>query len=181
MKDYILKNGLVFGAISIILNSVAYSLGVDFFMSPALFITKLVLYIAVLIFLVLNFRKIIGGYISFKETFSVSLGITVAGSFISTLFIILLFNFIDSNFAILIKEATIEKLMLSLEQIPEDNAFYENIENSIENSIEEIENTNIYSVTNQWKALIQEIFSYSVISAILALFIKKDKPIEMSE
>jgi hypothetical protein len=177
MKDYILRNGLVIGAISIILNSAAYSLGVDFFMSPTLFITKLVLYIAVLILLVLNFRKIIGGYISFKETFSVSLGIAVAGSFISTLFIILLFNFIDSNFAVLIKEASIEKLMMSLEQLQEDNAFYENIENSIE----EIEKTNIYSVTNQWKALIQEIFSYSVISAILALCIKKDKPIEMSE
>ena len=66
---------------------------------------------------------------------------------------------------------------MSLEQIPEGNVFYENIENSIE----EIENTNLYSVTNQWKALIQEIFSYSVICVILALFIKKDKPIEMSE
>ncbi|MBL6662775.1 MAG: DUF4199 domain-containing protein [Flavobacteriales bacterium] len=177
MKDYILKNGLVFGAISIILNSAAYSLGVDFFMSPALLISKIVIYVTVIIFLVLNFRKIIGGYISFKDTFSVSLGITAAGSFISTLFIILLFNFIDSNFAVLIKEATIEKLMMSLEQMPEGNAFYENIENSID----EIEKTNIYSVNNQWKALIQEIFSYSVISVIIALFIKKDKPIEMSE
>ena len=37
MKDYILKNGLVFGAISIILNSAAYSLGVDFFMSLTLY------------------------------------------------------------------------------------------------------------------------------------------------
>ncbi len=89
----------------------------------------------------------------------------------------MLFNFIDSNFAVLIKEATIEKLMMSLEQMPEGNAFYENIENSID----EIEKTNIYSVNNQWKALIQEIFSYSVISVIIALFIKKDKPIEMSE
>ena len=177
MKDYIHKNGLVFGAISIILNSASYSLGVDFFMSPALLISKIVLYVTVLVFLSLNFRKIIGDYISFKDTFSVSLGIAAAGSFISTLFLILLFNFIDSNFAVLIKQATIEKLIMSLEQIPEGNAFYENIENSIE----EIENTNLYSVTNQWKALIQEIFSYSVICVILALFIKKDKPIEMSE
>ena len=175
MKDYILKNGLVFGAISIILNSASYSLGVDFFMSPALLISKIV--VSVLVFLSLNFRKIVGDYISFKDTFSVSLGIAAAGSFISTLFLILLFNFIDSNFAVLIKQATIEKLIMSLEQIPEGNAFYENIENSIE----EIENTNLYSVTNQWKALIQEIFSYSVICVILALFIKKDKPIEISE
>ena len=177
MKDYILKNGLVFGAISIILNSAAYSLGVDFFMSLTLYISKIVLYVTVLVFLVLNYRKIIGGYISFKETFSVTLGITAAGSFISTLFIILLFNFIDSNFAIMLKEATIEKLMMSLEQIPEGNALYE----YTENSIEEIENSNIFSVTNQWKQLIQEIFSYSVISVILALFIKKNKSIEISE
>ena len=93
MKDYILKNGLVFGAISIILNSAAYSLGVDFFMSPALSFFKIIFYVTVLVFLTLNFRKIIGDYISFKETFSVSLRIVAAGSFISTMFIMLLFNF----------------------------------------------------------------------------------------
>lgn len=174
MKDYILKNALVFGAISIILNSASYSLGVDFFMSPALFFFKIVLYVTVLTILVVNFRKIIGGYISFKETFSVSLGITAAGSFVSTLFIILLFNFIDSGFAVMIKEATIENLIILLEQIPE--AYHEDVEKSIE----KIENSNLYSVKNQWKALIREIFAYSIISVILALFIKKDKPIEIS-
>ena len=177
MKDYILKNGLVFGAISIILNSVAYSLGVDFFISSGLLIFKIVLYLIVLTFLVLNFRKIFGGFISFKETFSVSLAITVAGSFISTLFIILLLNFIDSNFAILIKEAIIEKMAIQLDQLPESNPMYSFMENQIEQTQEE----DIYSVTNQWKALIQEIFSYSLVSVILALFIKKDKPIEISE
>jgi hypothetical protein len=118
-----------------------------------------------------------GGYISFKETFTITLGIAVAGAFISTFFSILLFNFMDPDFAVLLKDFTIEKLIVQLDQLPESNPMYGVMETLIEQTQEE----DIYSVSNQASAFFYSLFFHIIISAIIAAFIKKDKPIEISE
>ena len=76
MKDYILKNGLILGSISIILLVASYAIGVDFFLNDTWSIVKGILPYIVLIFLVIEYKKLAGGYISFKETFTVTLGIS---------------------------------------------------------------------------------------------------------
>jgi len=177
MKDYILKNGLILGSISIILLVASYAIGVDFFLNDTWSIIKAILPYVVLIFLVIEYKKLVGGYVSYKETFTVTLGITVAGAFLSTFFSILLFNFIDPDFAVQLKEFTVEKLAVQLDQLPESNAMYSVMETLIEQTQEE----NIYSISNQASALFYSLFFHIIFSAIIAAFIKKDKPIEMSD
>lgn len=177
MKDYILKNGLILGSISIILLLASYAIGVDFFLNDTWSIIKAILPYVVLIFLVIEYKKLVGGYISYKETFTVTLGITVAGAFLSTFFSILLFNFIDPDFAVQLKDFTVEKLAIQLDQLPESNPMYSVMETLIEQTQEE----NIYSISNQASALFYSLFFHIIISAIIAAFIKKDKPIEISE
>ena len=177
MKDYILKNGLILGSISIILLVASYAIGVDFFLNNTWSIVKGILPYIVLIFLVIEYKKLVGGYISFKETFTVTLGITVAGAFLSTFFSILLFNFIDPDFAVQLKDFTVEKLAVQLDQLPESNPMYSVMETLIEQTQEE----DIYSISNQASALFYSLFFHILFSAIIAAFIKKDKPIEMSE
>ena len=176
MKDYILKNGLILGSISIILLVASYTIGVDFFLNDTWSIIKGILPYVVLIFLVIEYKKLVGGYISFKETFTVTLGITVAGAFLSTFFSIILFNFIDPDFAVHLKDFTVEKLAVQLDQLPESNPMYSVMETLIEQTQEE----NIYSVSNQASALFYSLFFHIIFSAIIAAFIKKDKPIEIS-
>ena len=177
MKDYILKNGLILGSISIILLVASYAIGVDFFLNNTWSIIKGILPYVVLIFLVIEYKKLVGGYISFKETFTVTIGITVAGAFLSTFFSILLFNFIDPDFAVHLKDFTVEKLAVQLDQLPESNPMYSVMETLIEQTQEE----DIYSISNQASALFYSLFFHILFSAIIAAFIKKDKPIEMSE
>lgn len=177
MKDYILKNGLILGSISIILLVASYAIGVDFFLNDTWSIIKGILPYVVLIFLVIEYKKLVGGYISFKETFTVTLGITVAGAFLSTFFSILLFNFIDPDFAVQLKDFTVEKLAVQLDQLPESNPMYSVMETLIEQTQEE----DIYSISNQASALFYSLFFHIIFSAIIAAFIKKDKPIEISE
>ena len=177
MKDYILKNGLILGSISIILLVVSYAIGVDFFLNNTWSIIKGILPYVVLIFLVIEYKKLVGGYISFKETFTVTIGITVAGAFLSTFFSILLFNFIDPDFAVHLKDFTVEKLAVQLDQLPESNPMYSVMETLIEQTQEE----DIYSISNQASALFYSLFFHIIFSAIIAAFIKKDKPIEISE
>ena len=177
MKDYILKNGLILGSISIILLVASYAIGVDFFLNDTWSIIKAILPYVVLIFLVIEYKKLVGGYISYKETFTVTLGITIAGAFLSTFFSILLFNFIDPDFAVQLKDFTVEKLAIQLDQLPESNPMYSVMETLIEQTQEE----DIYSISNQASALFYSLFFHIIISAIIAAFIKKDKPIEISE
>lgn len=177
MKDYILKNGLILGSISIILLVASYAIGVDFFLNNTWSIIKGILPYVVLIFLVIEYKKLVGGYISFKETFTVTIGITVAGAFLSTFFSILLFNFIDPDFAVHLKDFTVEKLAFQLDQLPESNPMYSVMETLIEQTQEE----DIYSISNQASALFYSLFFHIIFSAIIAAFIKKEKPIELSE
>ena len=177
MKDYILKNGLILGSISITLLVASYAIGVDFFLNDTWSVIKGILPYVVLIFLVIEYKKLVGGYISFKETFTVTLGITVAGAFLSTFFSIRLFNFIDPDFAVQLKDFTVEKLAIQLDQLPESNAMYSVMETLIEQTQEE----DIYSISNQASALFYSIFFHIIFSAIIAAFIKKNKPVEMSE
>ena len=177
MKDYVLNNGLILGSISIILLSVSYGLGVDFFLNDTWSIIKAIIPYFVLIFLVIQYKKLVGGYISFKETFIVTIGITVAGAFLSTFFSIILFNFIDPDFAIQLKDVTVEKLVIQLDQLPESNPMYSVMETLIEQTQEE----DIYSVSNQASALFYSLFFHIIFSAVIAAFIKKNKPLEMSE
>ena len=177
MKDYILKNGLILGSISIILLLASYAIGVDFLLNDTWSIVKGIFPYIVLIFLVIEYKKLAGGYISFKETFTVTLGITVAGAFLSTFFSILLFNFIDPDFAVQLKDFTVEKLAVQLDQLPESNPMYSVMETLIEQTQEE----DIYSISNQASALFYSLFFHILFSAIIAAFLKKDKPIEMSE
>ena len=177
MKDYILKNGLILGSISITLLVASYAIGVDFFLNDTWSVIQGILPYIVLIFLVIEYKKLVGGYISFKETFTVTLGITVAGAFLSTFFSILLFNFIDPDFAVQLKDFTVEKLAIQLDQLPESNAMYSVMETLIEQTQEE----DIYSISNQASALFYSLFFHIIFSAIIAAFIKKNKPVEMSE
>jgi hypothetical protein len=115
--------------------------------------------------------------LSFKETFTVTIGSIVAGAFISTFFTILLFNFIDPDFAVLLKDATIEKMVVQLEELPESNAMY----GIMETLIEQTEKEDIYSISNLASAFFYGIFFHIIFSLIIAAFVKKDKPIEISE
>ena len=169
MKDYILKNGLILGSINIILLVSSYSIGVHFFLNDTWSIIKTFLPYLILIYFVIVYKKIVGGYISFKDTFTVTLGISFAGAFLSTFFSILLFNFIDPDFAVQLKDFTIEKLALQLDQLSESSSMY----TILENLIEQTQKEEIYSITNQASSLFYSLFFHIIFSAIIAAFIKK--------
>ena len=90
---------------------------------------------------------------------------------------ILLFNFIDPDFAVLLKDATIQKMFVQLEELPESNPMY----GVMETLIEQTEKEDIYSISNLASAFFYSIFFHIIFSLIIAAFVKKDKPIEISE
>ena len=177
MKDYILNSGLKLGLLYVFLAAFSFLMGVEFSLNEVWSIVKAITPYFLLVFFVLHYKKLLGGYISFKETFTVTLGSIVAGAFIGTFFSVILYNFLAPDFAAQLKDASIQKIVVELESIPESSSMYDIMETLIEQTEEE----DIYSPSNQALAFFYGLFFHIIISLIISAFIKKDKPIDISQ
>ncbi|WNH13203.1 DUF4199 domain-containing protein [Thalassobellus suaedae] len=132
----------------------------------------LILPLAIVIFGIVATAKIkaqFNGFLSFKEAFS-SFFITVSiGIIISTFVSIILFNFIDPDAAIEIKNILInntEDLMRSM------NAPVE----AIAESVNKIESQDTFALGTQLKSLAQSIIFFAIIGLLVAAAMKKSNP-----
>ena len=170
MKDYILKNGLVLGAVYIVLSSIAYSIGVSFTLSTSWSIIQFVVPIAILIYMLVFYKKMMGGFINFNHSFILVFGLIASSSFIHMVFNIILYNYIDPNFSILLQEATIEKSIELMQGFASESA--------MEEMITTLENQDSFSPRSLASAFGYGLVLNAILSLIIAAFFKKDAPIE---
>ncbi|MDO5969720.1 DUF4199 domain-containing protein [Flavivirga aquimarina] len=132
----------------------------------------LILPLAIIVFGIVATAKIkayFNNFLSFKQAFS-SFFITVTvGIIISTLVSIIIFNFIDPQASLEIKDILIsntENFMRSagapIEKIAE--------------SVEQIENQDTFAIGTQFKSLAQSIIFFAIIGLIVAAAMKKSNP-----
>lgn len=169
MKDYVLKNGLIVGAVQVVLLLVSYMIGLDFMLATWWGVVQFLIVLGLVAFFTIEFKKLNGGYANFKETFTVMFGIYAASSFILTFFNILLYNVIDAEFAVLAKEQIVEKTY-------EMMAGFGAPESAVEEAILAIEEQDSFSVSNLAKGYVFGLPLFVLISLIGAAFIKKNKP-----
>ena len=112
MNEIIKKNGITFGIIlglfSVLFTTAIYSIDLQLFTSWWIGIVSIIIAITIGVVLVSKTKKQMGGNISFKEAFTVYFIAAVIGSFISTVFYYILFNFIDTQAKETIKEITLK-------------------------------------------------------------------------
>lgn len=114
-------------------------------------------------------KKMLNGFISFKQAFS-SYFISVAiGMLISTAVSILLFNYIDPEAAEILKEKVIEVSTQMMEKFGAPQS-------EIDKAIEGMENENQFAFINQIKSIAFQLVIYAVIGLIVALSFKKTDP-----
>ncbi len=107
-----LPYGLISGLIVVIITLALYLGGIDMYMSPAAFLTYLVM-ITFAVVAALKKRKINGGYLSFKEALKITFTVFAVALLLQTVFVYILFNFIDVSF----KEAMMQASMDKAEQM----------------------------------------------------------------
>jgi hypothetical protein len=155
------------GGVNVILLFVAYSIGVDFILNSWWGFVDFFVPLFLLIYLSIEYKKIVGGFITFKATFFLTFGLLIASGFIATFFSVLLYNFIDVDFAVLLQEATIEKTMELLESLGS--------ESMMEESIEALESQNNYSTKNLATGYLLGLPFQAILALIISAFLKKDK------
>jgi hypothetical protein len=170
MKDYIFKNGLILGAFMIFISLMSYIMGVDFKLSLIWNLIELITPLVFLIVLINQFKKINLGYLNFKNSFIVCFGLLAASTFIHTFFKILLFNYVDPSYGIILQEATIQKLIVVMSDFFPDDV--------IDELIVDLESQNSFSVSSLSKGYTSSLFFFVFLSLIIALFVKKEAPIE---
>lgn len=170
MKDYIFKNGLILGAFMIFISLTSYIMGVDFKLSLIWNLIELITPLVFLIVLINQFKKINLGYLNFKNSFIVCFGLLAASTFIHTFFKILLFNYVDPSYGIILQEATIQKLIVVMSDFFPDDV--------IDELIVDLESQNSFSVSSLSKGYTSSLFFFVFLSLIIALFVKKEAPIE---
>jgi hypothetical protein len=171
MKDYILKNGLLLGAFLVLLSIISYLFGVDFKLSFAWTLIEIFAPFFLLIFLLLGYKQMNQGFLTYGHAFIVCFGLFATSSFIHTFFKVLLFNYIDPSFSVMLQEGTIQKFIEIMSDVfPPD---------ALETMITELETHDNFSVTNLTKGFTSMLFIYAFLSLLIAVFIKKDPPLEI--
>ncbi|EPR72183.1 hypothetical protein ADIWIN_3022 [Winogradskyella psychrotolerans RS-3] len=114
-------------------------------------------------------KSMLNGFISFKQAFS-SYFITIAiGILISTLVTFILFNYVDQEAAIILKEIVLEKTVSLMENFGAPAS-------EIEKAMIEMEKQDTFAITTQLKSLAQGFVFYSIIGLLVALIMKKNDP-----
>lgn len=112
MNEIIKKNGIYFGVVtgilSVLITTIIYVTNLELFTSTWIGLISIALYIGIGVFLLNKTKKELKGQFSFKEAFTTYFISAVIGILISTVFNIILFNFIDPEAKVVIKEITLK-------------------------------------------------------------------------
>lgn len=164
-----ITNGLILGFIFALFTTYGYAIDMSFFTSWWLMILSFLAMIIVGIMAIINSKKILGGFISFKDAFTAFFITAALGLLISTLLGILIFNVIDPGSKEILKELTIEKTTEVMEQfnVPED---------VMDEALAEVEEKDSFSIGAQFKNYFFALAIYAFIGLIIALIFKKNDP-----
>ena len=174
MNEIIKKNGINFGiitgAISVLITSSVYLIDLSLLTKWWLGLSILLIYIAVGCVLLVRTKKDLGGYMSFKEGFTTYFISALIGVAISVVFNILLFNFIDPEAAVTLKEMTLQSTAEMMKKFGAPTS-------EIKKAVEKLESYDQFSALEQLKGSIWSIVGSAVFGLILAAIFKKDKPV----
>jgi hypothetical protein len=174
MNEIIKKNGIKYGTISGLF-SVFYMLAlyvVDYklFINIWLGVIVMLAFLAIGVFQLLELRKNLGGFMTFKEGFTGYFISALLGILISTSFSIVLFNFIDTATRDLIHEALITFQVENLQKWNVPAA-------EIKKAVDDMNETPQFSTTGLLYGILKSLMGSIVFGLILAAIFKKNKPV----
>ena len=174
MNEIIKKNGINFviitGVISVLITSSIYIVDLSLMTKWWLGLTILAVYIVIGCVLLAKTKKDFGGFMSFKEGFTTYFISALIGIAISVIFNILLFNVIDPEAAVTLKEMTLKSTADMMKNFGAPTS-------EIKKAIEKMEDYDQFSTLEQLKGSIWSIVGASIFGLILAAIFKKDKPV----
>ena len=174
MNEIIKKNGINFGiitgVISVLITSSIYLIDLSLMTKWWLGLTILAAYIVIGCVLLSRTKKDLGGFMTFKEGFTTYFVSALIGIAISVIFNILLFNFIDPEAAVTLKEMTLESTAEMMKNFGAPTS-------EIKKAVEKLEDYDQFSTLEQLKGSIWSIVGSAIFGLILSAIFKKNQPV----
>jgi hypothetical protein len=163
------KMGAIIGLVQIVLTLLLYIMGIEYMVKWWVSILVIVSIIALLVVYGLKWRKSVGGYATFGEIFQFQFVAFAATMFVSTLFNILLYNVIDGELALNMKEAVVDSTMAMMEGFGIEGE-------ALDAALVEFDDfEDNFSVVGLLMSFIKSLIGGAVLAAILSLFLKKNE------
>ena len=115
-------------------------------------------------------RKLLGGFISFKNAFTAYFITILVALVISTIVNLIIFNVVDPDAALVLKEKIIESQMAMMERF---GAPHESIDQAI---AEMRAQDNMFSIGSIFKSLAYQLVGFSIVGLIVAAVVKRKDP-----
>jgi hypothetical protein len=170
LRDSAVQYGLYLALILSSLTVIGYAVYLDLFTKWWFGISQLLLVIIFGIMSTIKARKMMQGFISFKNAFT-AFFITVAiGIVIPALIGLVIFNFVDTEAAAILQEKIINSQLGMMENFGAPQEAVDEARKQLE--AEE----NFFSVGNSIKSIAYQLVGFSVLGLIVALIMKKSDP-----
>lgn len=189
MNESIKKNSLNFGfflgTLLIVPALLGYVIDTIFIVSYWSSIIQFIGIVALGVFCIIHSRRILGGFISLKEAFSSHFSMLVVGFSISSLFNIMLFNFIDVNFVTKIIDAYEQEILSQKERLIEltKDQNQEQLKETLgefDSAIEILKLGNHFSIISMLKSWLVQVAFYAFFGLISARFLRREPPMQQS-
>ncbi|AWH85340.1 hypothetical protein HYN59_09525 [Flavobacterium album] len=161
--------GLIVGLVSIFSTTILYAIDVKLFVSWWVGIVLFFISLAIGIVAVAKAKSKLNGFITFKEAFTVYFITMAIGAAIGSIYMFILFNFIDTDAKAIVTDAVVEKtasMMQGMGVKSED----------IRKTIEDIKASDSFGLVSQIKSYFGGLVMYTIIGLIVAVSMKKNKP-----
>lgn len=170
VKSSGVSQGIIIGVILSLITVIGYAVYQDLFTKWWMVFVQLGIPVTFGIIAGVKARKLLGGFISFKSAFTAYLIAVAIGTLISMLISIVIFNFVDPDAAIAIKEKSIEVTVAMLER-------FGTPQEAIEQSITELEKQDTFGIGTQIKGWFIWMVVYIIVGLLACLAIKKKEPL----
>jgi hypothetical protein len=169
MNEIIKKNGITFGIIlglfSVLITTAIYAIDLQLFTSWWIGVVAIIIAITIGVVLITKTKKQLNGTLIFKDAFTVYFIAAAIGSFISTLYNYVLFNFIDTQAKETIKEITLKYTSEMMEKFGAPAA-------SINETMQKLAETDNYSLGNLMFGFAIGLVFHAIFGLILAAIFK---------
>lgn len=169
IKSASAKYGIILGIILSLITVFAYAFMLSLYTKGWFGILMLIIVVAVGVIAAVNSKKLLGGFISFKEAFTSYFIVVLIGTLISTLVAIIIFNFIDPDAAVTLQEMMLDNMRQTLEgfNVPEA---------SISEAIAKASESSMFSLGAKLQQYAINLVVFCVIGLIVALAVRKKDP-----
>ncbi|TVQ81573.1 MAG: DUF4199 domain-containing protein [Flavobacteriales bacterium] len=170
VKQEASKWGLAMASVSIVFYLLAYMFYLEWFASLAVTSVLFVVNVVLLVMAIRSVREQMDGFIEFKDAFTTAFVANVIASLIGTVVVIFIFNILDPDAAIAVGDIVLEKSVSMAERFGASDS-------DLEKMVEGLSTTNQFAVRNQVRGFFSGLLFSAAISAVLAAFLKKNKPV----